>query len=339
MSDTIAQLWTHKESNITACHLCRHACMLLPEQWGCCGVRYNKNGVLYTVTANRVAAVQIDPVEKKPLYHFLPGSKTFSIGTEGCNFACSFCQNHELSQSIKVRHRPAGGASVTPDQIVAAAEQNGAESISYTYSEPTIFFELVKGCAEHATNRGLKNILVSNGYQSKACLEALGPFIHAANFDLKAFSETFYQKICNAHLQPVLETLRISKKLGWWIEITTLLIPGANDSPEELNKLSLFIHDELGADTPWHISRYRPEYHFNTPPTPLATLELAAEIGKKNGLHHVYIGNVTEHSLNHTYCSSCGRLLAIRRGYHVTLPASKLCPTCRTPLPGIGWPE
>ena len=339
MTESIAQLWDSKDRNATACRLCRHACALLPGQWGLCGVRHNVNGTLYTTTADRVAAANLDPVEKKPLYHFLPGTRTFSIGTEGCNFACGFCQNHALSQTVKTSRRMSAGTAVTPEGIVEAAGGCGARSLSYTYSEPTIFFELVRGCAERALRRGLKNILVSNGYESRPCLEALGPLIQAANFDLKAFSDAFYQKICNARLAPVLDTLRFAKKLGWWIEITTLLIPAVNDAPKELDGLSSFIRDELGADTPWHISRYRPEYLFTVPPTQTARLEQAAEIGKKNGLRHVYIGNVPGHPLNNTYCSTCGALLVKRDGYHTTLPKSKICPVCATALPGVGWPE
>lgn len=339
MSDTVAQLWKQKGQGITACCLCRHACMLSPGQWGLCGVRHNKDGVLYTLTANCVAAANLDPVEKKPLYHFLPGTKTFSIGTAGCNFTCGFCQNHALSQTVKISHTTPGAISTTPRQLVDAAKNSGAHSISYTYSEPTIFFELVTSTAEQAVRHGLKNILVSNGYESRACLEALGPLVHAANFDLKAFSDPFYQQHCNARLRPVLDTLSFSKKLGWWIEITTLLIPGFNDSPDELDKLSLFIRNELGADTPWHISRYRPEYFFKAPPTPVSKLEDAATIGKKNGLHYVYIGNVPRHPQNNTYCPACGRLLVKRDGYHTQLPERNVCLTCAAVLPGIGWPE
>ena len=339
MPGAVAQLWEQKARDMTACRLCRHACVLSPGQWGLCGVRHNKDGALYTLTAERIAAANLDPVEKKPLYHFLPGTVTFSIGTEGCNFACAFCQNHELSQRVKTSHKTSGGTPVTPERIADAAKNSGAQSISYTYSEPTIFFELVKETSEQAITRGLKNILVSNGYESRECLEALGPLIHAANFDLKAFSESFYREVCNGRLGPVLDTLVLSKKLGWWVEITTLLIPGINDSPEEIDKLSAFIRIELGADTPWHISRYRPEYFFKAPPTPVTALEQAAAIGRKNGLRHVYIGNVPGHHLNNTYCPVCGKPLVKRIGYHVELPKSKICPECATALPGMGWPE
>lgn len=332
-----AELWEEKADQAVLCHLCSHRCLLKPRSRGKCGVRHNEEGILKTITAGRIAAANLDPIEKKPLYHFFPGTTAFSIGTEGCNFSCGFCQNHELSQRIKTSLRPPGGHAVTPEILVEAARKAGAASIAYTYSEPTVFFELARATARLATENGLQNILVSNGYESRECLHAFAPHIQAANFDLKAYSDAFYEH-CGARLKPVLETLRLAKKLGWWIEITTLLIPDANDAPRELTQLADFIASELGAETPWHISRYHPAYHFSTPPTPLKLLDRAADAGLKAGLKHVYIGNVPNHPLSHTYCSACGNLLISRSGYTTaTFLTAGRCPSCKTPLSGRGF--
>lgn len=338
MSETVsrAELWEEKNGQAALCHLCSHKCLLKPGSRGKCGVRHNEGGVLTTITANQIAAANVDPIEKKPLYHFFPGSRAFSIGAEGCNFSCGFCQNHELSQSIKAGRRSPGGYAVTPKILVEAAREAGAASIAYTYSEPTVFFELARATAQLATESGLQNILVSNGYESRECLYAFAPHIQAANFDLKAYSDAFYGR-CGARLKPVLETLRLAKKLDWWIEITTLLIPGANDSPGEIGQLAAFIANELGAETPWHISRYHPAYHFSIPPTPLELLDRAADAGLKAGLRHVYLGNVPGHPLSSTYCSACGNLLISRNGYKTAIFLERgRCPACKTPLPGRG---
>lgn len=317
------------------CLLCRQFCRLQPEAWGWCGVRVNRNGVLYTIVDDQVAALNLDPVEKKPLYHFLPGTMTYSLGTQGCNMHCKFCQNHELAHSIKQDHILRGQV-INPVVLVSSAKASGAASLSYTYSEPTIFFELMLPTAKLAVDEGLKNIMVSNGYQSRQCLKALAEVIHAVNFDLKAFSNKFYERLCGARLSPVLDTLREAVGLGWWVEITTLLIPGENDSPEELQGLAEFIAQDLGKHVPWHISRYHPAYQLKNPPTPQGTLEMAARIGKEAGLEYVYVGNTHSQDWSDTRCPACGAVVIARQGYHIQLRGQGLtCPQCARKVAGV----
>lgn len=329
---------SQNQHNLVKCVLCSQNCIIGPEKSGICGVRVNREGKLYSLSTRCVAAVNLDPVEKKPLYHFFPGTYTLSIGTEGCNFSCLFCQNYSLAHDIKSGGRnECLGREAHPAGIVAGALRSGAASISYTYSEPTIFFELMLRTAVHACENDLKNIMVSNGYQSPACLSALKDFIHAANFDLKAFSDGFYKKMCRARLEPVLNTLRQAVEFGWWVEVTTLLIPGENDSDEELFKLASFIKTELGSHIPWHVSRYHPAYKLKIPPTPTESLVRAFAIGKEAGLDYVYIGNIAGHDGENTYCPECCELLVHRVGYDVEMHTGGECPRCGYILAGEGW--
>ena len=317
------------------CQLCRQFCRLAPGAWGWCGVRANEGGVLYTMVDDQVAALNLDPVEKKPLYHFLPGSLTYSLGTQGCNMHCRFCQNHDLAHGIKQDH-VVRGRRVNPATLVEGAKSAGAASISYTYSEPTIFFELMLPTAKLAADQGLKNIMVSNGYQSRQCLKALADVIHGVNFDLKAFSNSFYERLCGARLSPVLDTLREAVRMGWWVEITTLLIPGENDSPDELRQLAGFIAHDLGKHVPWHISRYHPAYQLKNPPTPQETLEMAARIGKEAGLEYVYVGNIHSPQWSDTRCPACGAVIIARQGYHIQMLGQGLvCPQCGVKAAGV----
>lgn len=331
-----ALLWRPEgESREAQCLLCRQFCRLPPEAWGRCGVRYNNGGVLFTVVDDLVAALNLDPVEKKPLYHFMPGSLTYSLGTSGCNLHCRFCQNHDLAHSVKQNHQP-GGSKVDPAALVAAAAQSGASSIAYTYSEPTVFFELMLPTACLAAAQGLKNIMVSNAYQSHHCLKALAGVIHGVNFDLKAFSNGFYERFCGARLAPVLDTLRAAVDLGWWVEITTLLIPGENDNPDELAELAAFIANELGRQVPWHLSRYHPAYQLRLPATPLETLEMAAQIGRDAGLAYVYVGNIHSPEWSDTRCPVCESTVIARQGYSIRIMGEGLvCPKCGYQLPGV----
>lgn len=322
-----AKLWKALSDHRVQCRLCNHYCVLRNDERGRCGVRLARDDALHTLVFERVAAIHLDPVEKKPLFHFHPGHMTFSLGTMGCNLACSFCQNFSLSQPP----REGGeilGQPATPRQLVDAALANGARSISYTYSEPTIFYELMEETARLARQEGLLNIIVSNGFMSPECLEALALLIDAANIDLKAFTETFYHDICGARLAPVLENLKTMRRLGWWLEVTTLLIPHANDGPEELQAMAAFIRDELGPQTPWHLSRFHPTWRMtDRGPTPLETLERAWSIGREAGLQHVYVGNVPGHNGNNTYCPQCGTLLIERKGFQVVKELDT-CPDC-----------
>ena len=320
---------------VVQCQLCRQFCRLAPGAWGWCGVRANEGGVLYTMVDDQVAALNLDPVEKKPLYHFLPGSLTYSLGTQGCNMHCRFCQNHDLAHGIKQDH-VVRGRRVNPATLVEGAKSAGAASISYTYSEPTIFFELMLPTAKLAADQGLKNIMVSNGYQSRQCLKALADVIHGVNFDLKAFSNSFYERLCGARLSPVLDTLREAVRMGWWVEITTLLIPGENDSPDELRQLAGFIAHDLGKHVPWHISRYHPAYQLKNPPTPQETLEMAARIGKEAGLEYVYVGNIHSPQWSDTRCPACGAVIIARQGYHIQMLGQGLvCPQCGVKAAGV----
>jgi pyruvate formate lyase activating enzyme len=334
-----ALLWKPLQHGKVQCRLCAHFCVVAPGDRGICGVRENRDGRLMTLVRDKVAALNLDPVEKKPLYHFFPGTMTLSLGTMGCNLSCTFCQNASLSQSPR-QGKPIRGDRLTGAEIVDVAQRSAAASISYTYSEPTIFFELVAETAPLAVNHGLRNIIVSNGFQSPECLEAWGTLIHAANIDLKAFREQFYQEQCGARLKPVLQNLKTIRRLGWWLEVTTLIIPGLNDDPGELRDMAGFIVQELGPDTPWHLSRFHPDHVLlNRPPTPHSTLERAWEIGKEAGLRYVYLGNVTSaHDGVHTFCPECGRMVLQRSGFAVrnTGLDRGACSFCGAAIPGQG---
>lgn len=336
-----ARLWKNIKDQKVQCRLCHHFCQLDPDEIGICGVRKNDDGQLYTLVYDKVAAINLDPIEKKPLFHFYPGTKSLSIGTMGCNFSCIFCQNDSLSQGPKLGDK-ISGEKIEPEKIVQAAHHYEASSISYTYSEPTIFFELIQDTANLAKEKNIKNVLVSNGYMSPDCLQELGPVIDAINVDLKAFTEKFYEQYCGAKLKPVLQNLKRMRDLGWWIEVTTLIIPDLNDQEEELRKLAMFINEELGPEVPWHISRFHPAYRMSTHyPTPVQTLEMAYEIGKKIGLKYVYLGNVAGHRSENTLCPECNSLVIKRSGFSAQKPNLKnsRCFHCGTLIDGRGLEE
>jgi pyruvate formate lyase activating enzyme len=268
------------------CIACNHRCSIRNGKKGICGVRENIKGKLYLLVYGLVVSENVDLIEKKPLYHFLPKTKTYSIGTVGCNFKCDFCQNYEISQLKQIV-----GKEIIPENVVERAVKTGCKSISYTYNEPTIFAEFVKDTAVLARKAGLKNILVTNGYMTKECLEFLGKDIDAMNIDLKSFNDKFYNRVCKAKLKPVLETIKLAHKKGIHIEITTLIVPGENDSPKELEKIAKFI-SKIDKNIPWHISRFFPMYQMkDKEKTSLGTLKKAEIIGKKY-LNNVYLGNV-----------------------------------------------
>ncbi|CCO23756.1 AmmeMemoRadiSam system radical SAM enzyme [Maridesulfovibrio hydrothermalis] len=332
-----ARLWKILKGGKIQCRLCSHYCVIEPNDHGICGVRQNVDGKLMTKTYDLVAALNIDPVEKKPLYHFRPGTNTFSLGTQGCNFGCTFCQNASLSQHPKSGRRITG-QQASPETLVEAAIAHDCDSISYTYSEPTIFFELMQDTARVAHSKGLKNIMVSNGYQSPECIDELTGLIDAANIDLKSFNNDFYRDICNGQLKPVLENLKHMKKNGWWIEVTTLLIPGRNDTPDELKKLAGFIADELGEEVPWHISRFHPDYKMqDCPSTSMKSLNLARKTGTDAGLKYVYIGNVPGNENSSSFCPSCKEEIIKRFGFdmeNVGLDHGK-CKYCGCKISGV----
>lgn len=312
-----ALLYEKIENNLVHCYLCAHHCRIPDNKFGFCGVRQNQGGVLYTYTYGSVIAAHIDPIEKKPLYHFLPGSSSFSIATIGCNFRCGFCQNWEISQqSFKEGIGMQSGDELSPEEIVEEAVANQCQSISYTYTEPTIFFEYALDIAKLAREKGLYNIFVTNGYMTAECLDMVRPYLNAANVDLKFFRDSAYKKTCVATLQPVLDSIKLMHKLGIWVEITTLVVPGENDSEEELSDIARFIAS-IDKHIPWHISRFHPDYKFNKHAiTPDETLKKAQELGVEAGLNYIYVGNVYGWG-NDTYCHKCKTLLIKREGFGI----------------------
>ena len=297
------------------CQACGHFCRLSPGARGRCQVRANEGGQLVSLVGYRVAALHVDPIEKKPLFHFLPGTTTLSLGTQGCNFHCHFCQNWSLS----CVRGPIQGDEVDPTELAQAARRLDCASVAFTYSEPTVFLELMVATADQCRQRGLATVLVSNGFQSPQALKLLGGRIDAANIDLKAGSEDFYRNICGGRLVTVQKNLVTMRRMGWHVEVTTLVIPSHNDSDAELASIARFLAQELGPHTPWHVSRFHPCHQMpHVPPTPRATLLRARDIGRAEGLHFVFVGNVRETGLEDTICPGCGRTVIRRLGFHVT---------------------
>jgi len=331
-----AMLYEKLDDQYVHCNLCAHRCTIKPDRRGMCGVRENKDGVLYSLVYGTLIAEHIDPIEKKPFFHIYPASKSYSIATVGCNLNCDFCQNHEISQMPRST-RMIMGDDLMPAEIVARAKKSGAKTIAYTYTEPTIYFELAYDTAKIAVENGLKNVFVTNGFMTAEAIEMMAPYLTAANVDLKSFRDEFYKKRCGARLNPVLESLRKMKEMGIWVEITTLLIPTLNDSDEELKDIAQFIAG-LGVETPWHISRFHPQFKMlNVPVTPLSSLHRAVEIGKQSGLKYVYSGNVPGNDGENTKCFNCGNLLIERYGFKIVsinLTGNK-CSKCGTELEGV----
>lgn len=316
------------------CHLCPHECTIGEGKRGICGVRENKNGILYSLNYGKLVAENLDPIEKKPLFHFLPGSLSYSIATVGCNLRCLHCQNSEISQ---FRAEIIPGKERTPQEALEIALNYGAKSISYTYTEPTIFFEFAYELAKLAHNKGLKNNFVTNGYANREAWEKIAPYLGGANIDLKSFRDNFYRKICGAQLKPVLESITLLKALGVWIEVTTLIIPTLNDSEEELRDIARFIAS-LDKSIPWHVTAFYPHYKLTQfPPTPATKLFRAREIGLEEGLKYVYVGNILGGEGENTYCSGCGSLLIRRRGFSVAKLAltEGKCRKCGKVLEGV----
>ncbi|OQB14234.1 MAG: pyruvate formate lyase-activating enzyme 1 [Candidatus Omnitrophica bacterium ADurb.Bin205] len=318
------------------CHLCAHECIIKNNKFGICGVRVNSKGTLFTYSYGNAIAVNVDPIEKKPLYHFLSGSESLSMASAGCNFRCSFCQNWEISQSQSQGSISLVEDEFSPEDIVEEALRNNCRSISYTYTEPTIFFEYAYDTSRLAKSRSLRNVFITNGYMSGDCLKEISSYLDAANVDLKFFREDSYRKYCAASLSPVLETIRLMKELGIWVEITTLVIPGINDSEGELRELAGFISG-LDKNIPWHLSRFHPDYKLkNYPLTPEATLKEALRIGRESGLKFVYAGNVYGWGSD-TICPSCEKPLIKRDGFKVkeyNINMGK-CSYCQSTIPGV----
>jgi pyruvate formate lyase activating enzyme len=355
-----ALYWERDRDERVRCVLCPHDCRIPDGAKGACGVRINRHGTLYTLAYDRVVARHVEPIEKKPLFHFLPGSTAYSIGTVGCNLRCAFCQNWDISQWPKrelPRHlewatdddprvgcpelaalgESIPGEAVSPEEIVRGAVRVGAQTIAYTYTEPTIFIELALETACLARERGLRNIFVSNGFISEAPLRQLAGVLDAVNVDLKSFRDETYRRSSRARLAPILDAIRLYYELGVWTEVTTLVIPGLNDSDEELREIAEFIAS-VDRAIPWHVSQFFPAWEMmDTPVTPVATLHRAREIGVRAGLRFVYEGNAPGSGGESTYCPACGEVLVER--YGLTMLSNRIekaaCPDCGERIEGI----
>jgi len=334
-----AVLWEPSgEDKKVRCKLCNWRCVIDNGKLGRCCVRKNVDGVLYSLTYDKVCSANPDPIEKKPLFHFQPGTSSFSIATMGCNFRCEFCQNWQISQAALEDER-IDGQAITSEQIVAAAVRSGCKSIAYTYTEPTVFMELCNDCGRLAKERGLTNVFVSNGFMTREAIDFAGDWLNGINVDLKSFSEDYYERLCKARLQPVLDTISyIANQTNIWLEVTTLLVPGENDSDDELKQLADFIVSKAGADVPWHISRFHPQYKYlDSVATPVESLERAEQIGKAAGLHYVYLGNMPGAKSESTFCYKCGRMLIKRAGYRILANhiMNSCCPDCGVKIAGF----
>jgi len=356
-----AQFYERLGNREVRCTLCPHDCRIRDGGRGACAVRFNEGGTLYTLVYDTVVSRHIDPVEKKPLFNFLPGSRAYSIATVGCNLRCAFCQNWQISQWPKdmlpraVAAGVAGGTvepvcpplsaiedtvpgeQVTPEQIVESALATRCRSIAYTYTEPTIFYELARDTAQLARARGLKNIFVTNGFISEAPLRELATVLDAANVDLKFLKPESYRRISRARLEPILDAIRLYRALGVWVEVTTLVIPGVNDTDDELKAIAAFVAS-VGPEVPWHVSQFYPAWKMlDRPVTAVETLRRAAAIGRQAGLRYVYEGNVPGEKGENTWCPGCGALLIERYGHHVRGNRIRqgACPDCGTRIDGV----
>ncbi len=331
-----ARFWQPEGEGRVRCGLCPHHCLIAEGKTGICGVRQNGGGKLFSLVWGSVVAAHVDPVEKKPLFHFHPGSDIFSLATAGCNLSCRHCQNADISQMPR-DGRDIVGRESSPEEIASRAGASGCLAIAYTYTEPTIFFEFAYDISAEARKKGLKNVFVTNGFIEAEPLRAIAPLLDAANVDLKGFTEDFYHRICGARLKPVLEAITLYRELGIWLEITTLFIPGLNDAEEEMRGIARFIRG-LGPEIPWHVSRFHPDYRMtDRPGTPESTLDRAWKIGREEGLLYVYQGNVPGRGED-TFCPKCGRAVIKRWGF--TLREYRLksgvCDFCGFTLHGVG---
>ncbi len=332
-----ALLYTKGKDETVHCFLCSHYCTISNGGSGRCGVRENRNGILCSLVYGQLVAKNIDPIEKKPLFHLLPGSLSYSIATVGCNLSCHHCQNASISQVKASTTDRMPGQLHSAEDVIEAALDSGAKSISYTYVEPTMFFEFALDCMKLARARGLKNIFVSNGFMSKEATESLIPYLDAINIDLKAFTDSFYHSVCGARLQPVLDSIQRMHDAGVLLEVTTLVIPGHNDSEEELQDIAEFLYS-VDPAIPWHVSGFYPTYKMtDRPSTPVATLDKARKAGITAGLHYVYTGNRPGSGGENTSCPSCGIGVILRHGFSISENRLQngCCPSCGQVIHGI----
>lgn len=332
-----AMFYTPLNDNRVHCQLCQHFCTIAAGKRGICGVRENRDGKLYSLVYGLSAATNIDPIEKKPLFHLQPGSTSFSVATVGCNLKCRHCQNWQIAQYPQMHPGEIPGQELSPEAIIKQAKAAGCASIAYTYTEPTVYFEYAYDTARLAHAEGIKNVFVTNGYISSEALRTIAPYLDAANIDLKAFSEDFYRKVCGASLQPVRDTIRLYRELGIWVEVTTLIIPGYNDDERELRQVAEFILS-VGAEIPWHVSAFYPTHKLlDAPRTSVDILRRARQIGLEAGLRYVYQGNIPGEGGENSYCHSCGGLLIERTGF--SIKKNRLndgcCGSCGTSFAGV----
>jgi pyruvate formate lyase activating enzyme len=335
----VAYLSKSLASRAVQCQVCEHFCSIKPDAWGRCGVRKNIDGTVHLMVYGEPVAIHVDPIEKKPLFHFLPRGDILSIGTYGCNFRCPFCQNWQMSQMRDVDSRRVPGArQVMPQDLVNTCLKNEISMIAYTYNEPTVFFEYTYDTAKLAHEHGIRNVYVSNGYMSQAALDMIEPFLHGINVDLKAFRNEFYRQQCQARIEPVKRNIaHIARDTGIWIEVTTLLIPGLNDSDDELRAMTEWLAS-VDPEMPWHVSAFHPDYQLlDRPPTSQSALARAYDIGKQAGLRFVYVGNVVDADHSSTFCSQCDQKLVERHWYSVReLWGDRgVCPQCGEAVPGV----
>ncbi|MBM3319609.1 MAG: AmmeMemoRadiSam system radical SAM enzyme [Candidatus Eisenbacteria bacterium] len=333
-ADALDPAFEH-DPRLVKCFLCAHECAIQGGERGRCRVRENVGGTLRTLSYGRPAAVHTDPIEKKPFYHFLPGSLAYSIGTAGCPLRCRFCQNWELSQASP---EDLNAPEITPAAIVRGAERNGAPVIAFTYNEPTVFFEYIRDIVNEGKPRGIRHVLVSCGFMNSEPLAEFCTILDAIKIDLKGYSEDFYRNVCGADLAPVLRTIRTIAAKGVHLEIVNLVVPTLNDSEEDLKGLCEWVVGEAGPDVPVHFTRFHPDYQLmNLPPTPISTLERAREIALAAGLRYPYVGNVPGHPGNHTFCPGCGEIVVERRGFSVRAARLKggACEACGTAIAGL----
>lgn len=330
-----ARYWEKLPEERVACTLCPRECQVALKERGYCGVRENIDGEYYTLVYGRAVATHIDPIEKKPLFHFLPGSETFSIATVGCNMECKFCQNWDISQ---FRPEQVDEVALFPEELALHAKRRGCASIAYTYSEPVIFYEYMFDSAVEGRKQGVRSVMISNGYIKREPLLELLPRLDAVKVDLKAFTEDFYRRLCSGRLEPVLDALRVIKEQGTWLEIVVLILPTQNDDPREIRDMSKWIVSELGPEVPVHFSQFHPTYRIrNLPRTPVSILERCYRIAREEGLQFVYLGNVPGLGYEDTVCPSCDSHVIRRRGYIVLENSLKngACPSCGSAVPGV----
>jgi len=332
-----AMLYSKRPDGVVDCFLCHHRCVIRPGHVGFCSVRENRHGTLYSLVYRRLIAQHVDPIEKKPLFHFHPGSASYSIATPGCNFRCVFCQNFSISQMPRDLEQ-IEGSDVSPEEIVSAAARQRCTTISYTYTEPTVFMEYAYDTGRLARDAGIKNVWVSNGYMTPEALDVIAPCLDAINVDLKSFSAETYRTMMGARLDGVLETLRLFRPRNIWLEVTTLIVPDMNDSEKELRQIAEFVAS-LGREVPWHVSRFHPDYKMDDrDATPPRALERAVAIGRAAGLKYVYSGNVPGDPNEHTYCPSCGKRVIERMGFRIGRydVENGACRFCHTTIDGVG---